>query len=131
MSETTIPWGALPYYQLHFIVSGNGELFAEKLMARTRKKTEGVIHKKIIDVWWEGGTITDRLNQDTELKSLLKEVLLEEEEIFIDPTENCIRIHSGWKAEHKVELSKSTIQAYDIIAGHVKKFMSELTVPNV
>ena len=128
MSEITTPWGALTYYQMHFVVLGNGELFAEQLMARTRKRTEGIMHKKIMDVWWEGRAIADQLNRDADLKLLLKEVLLEEGEIYVDPTENCIRIHSGWKAEHRVEISKNALQAYNIIAGHVKKFISELRI---
>jgi hypothetical protein len=128
MSELTTPWGALPYYQMHYIVLGNGKLFAEQLVARTRKRTKGFVRKEILDVWWEGGNIVNVLNQDTELESLLKKVLLEEGEIYIDPTENCIRIYSGWKPERKIEISRDALQAYNMIAGHVKKFMSELTV---
>jgi hypothetical protein len=130
MSEPTTPWGALPYYQMHFVVLGEGKRLAEQLVARTRKRTKGIIHKEIIDVWWEGGSIATKLNNDADLKSLLKEVLLEEDEIYIDPTENCVRIHSGWKAEHKVEISKNALQAYNTIASHVKKYMSELTITN-
>lgn len=128
MSELTTPWGALPYYQMHYIVLGNGKRFAEQLVARTRKRTKGFVHKEIVDVWWEGGNIVNVLNQDMELKTLLKKVLLEEGEIYIDPTENCIRIYSGWKPERKVQISKDALQAYNIIAAHVKKFMSELTI---
>lgn len=128
MSEMIIPWGALPYYQIHFIVLGNSELFTEQLMARTRKRTEGIIHKKIVNVWWEGGVIADQLNRDTDLKLLLKEVLIKENDIFIEPIDNCTRIHSGWKAEHKMEMDKNTLQVFDIVAGHIKKFISELRI---
>ena len=121
MSEMIIPWGALPYYQIHFIVLGNSELF-------TRKRTEGIIHKKIVNVWWEGGVIADQLNRDTDLKLLLKEVLIKENDIFIEPIDNCTRIHSGWKAEHKMEMDKNTLQVFDIVAGHIKKFISELRI---
>ncbi|MGH9910394.1 MAG: hypothetical protein ACRD32_07110, partial [Nitrososphaerales archaeon] len=90
MSELTIPWGALPYYRMHFVVLARAKPFVESLMAQTRKKTKGVIHKEIIDVWWEGGRMAEVLNHDDNLKALLKEVLLEEDEIYIDQTENCI-----------------------------------------
>ncbi|MEE8132012.1 MAG: hypothetical protein V3T40_00360 [Nitrososphaerales archaeon] len=128
MSELITPWGALPYHQMHFVVLGNGQRFAEELMARTRKRTKGVIHKKVIDVWWEGGIIAEQLNHDADLILLLKEVLLEEGEIYIDPTENCTRIYSSWKAEHNVEISKNALQAYNAIAGYVKNCMSGLTI---
>lgn len=129
MSELTIPWGALPYYRMHFVVLARAKPFAESLIAQTRKKTKGVIHKEIIDVWWEGGRMAEELNRDDNLKTLLKEVLLEEDEIYVDPTENCIRVYGGWKGEQKVEISKKTLEAYNIIAGHVKKLISELAVP--
>ncbi|MFQ5940980.1 MAG: hypothetical protein ACE5KA_04700 [Nitrososphaerales archaeon] len=128
MADLPTAWGALPYCQMHFVVLGDGKRFAEVFVARTRKKTSGVMNKKIIDVWWEGGIVAEQLNHDADLKLLLKEVLLDEDAIYIDPTENCIRIHNGWKAEGTVEISSNTVQAYNTIAGHVKKFLSELTI---
>lgn len=130
MSEQPIPWGALPFYQRHFIVLGNVKSYTENLLARTRTKTKGVMHKQIIDVWWEGGRIADTLNQDAELKELLKEVLLEEKEMYIDPIEDYVRIYSNWKPERSVEISEKALEAYDRISGHVKKLISELTVTN-
>ena len=129
MSELTIPWGALPYYRMHFVVLAKAKPFAESLIAQTRKKTKGVIHKEIIDAWWEGGRMAEVLNHDNNLKALLKEVLLEEDKIYIDPTANCVRVYGGWKGEQTVEISKKTLEAYNIIAGHVKNLMSELAVP--
>ncbi|MGH9923041.1 MAG: hypothetical protein ACRD38_09840 [Nitrososphaerales archaeon] len=126
MSEFIPPYGALPYYQTHFIVAGNGRLFEDRLIARTRKKTKGVIRKEVVDLRWEGGRIAERLNSDSNLKSLLTTVLLEEGDIYIDPTENGIRIYSSWKPEYKVEMSKQALEAYDIVAGHVKRYVSEL-----
>lgn len=128
MSEPTTPWGALPYCQMHFVVLGNAREYVEHLVARTRKKTKGVIHKTITDVWWEGGIIADQLNRDVPLNSLLKEVLLEEGEIYIDPVENCVRIHGEWKFEYELEMSKKALEAYNTIAAHVKKFMTEVTI---
>ena len=127
MSEFIPPYGALPYYQTHFVVSGNGRIFENKLIARTRKKTKGVIHKQVVELRWEGGQIADKLNNDSNLKSLLITVLLEEGNICIDPTENGIRIYSDWKPEYKIEMSKQALEAYNIIAGHVKSYLSELT----
>jgi hypothetical protein len=127
VSEFIPPYGALPYYQTHFIVAGNGRVFEDRLIVRTRKKTKGVIHKQVIDLWWEGGQIADKLNGDANLKSLLKTVLLEEGNIYIDPTENGIRVYSDWKPEYKVEMSRQALEAYNIIAGHLKSYLAELT----
>lgn len=126
MSEFIPPYGALPYLQTHFVVAGNGRIFEDRLIARTRKKTKGVIRKEVVDLSWEGGQIADRLNGDSNLKSLLTTVLLEEGNIHIDPTENGIRIYGDWKPEYKIEMSKQSLEAYNIIAGHVKSYLSEL-----
>ena len=123
ISKRVTPWGALPYHQAHFVVICNGKNITERLLARTRKRTKGIIHKEIIDVWWEGGSIADQLNQDIELKSLLKEILLEEGDIYLDPTENCVRIHSSWKADQKYKINNISIQVYNIIARHLNKFI--------
>lgn len=128
MSEFVPLYGALPYYQTHFVISGNGRAFENQLIARTIKKTKGIIKKQVIDAWWEGGNIADRLNKDANLRALLIEILSEEGNIYIDPTENGIRIYSDWKFEYKIDISKKALEAYNIIAGHVKNYLSELTV---
>jgi hypothetical protein len=125
MSEFIPPYGALPYYQTHFVVMGNGKALEEALVARTRKKTRGVVKKEIVDLYWEGGDIAERLNGDANLKSLLTKVLLEENEIRIDPTENGIRIYGDWKPEYRVEMSREALEAYDIIAGYVKSYLAQ------
>lgn len=126
MSDFIPPYGALPYYQTHFVVAGNGRVFEDRLIARTRKKTKGVIRKEIVDLRWEGGQIADRLNSDSNLKSLLRTVLLEEGDICIDPTENGIRIYGSWKPEFKTEMSRQALETYDMIAGHVKSYLLEI-----
>jgi hypothetical protein len=52
-------------------------------------------------------------------------VLKDEGDIFIDPTDNAIRIYSRFKAEHELNLSKEGIEAFNIIAGHVKQMIKE------
>jgi hypothetical protein len=126
MSDFIPPYGALPYCQAHFVVAGNGRVFEDRLIARTRKKTKGIIRKEVVDLRWEGGQIADRLNSDSNLKSLLRTVLLEEGDICIDPTENGIRIYGSWKPEYKIEMSKQALETYDMIAGHVKSYLLEL-----
>ncbi len=119
-------YGALPFYQIHFVVKGNGKVFEELLVARTRKRVRGVISKSVEDVWWEGGKIAERLNNDTRLKQLLL-TILKDDDIFIDPVENAVRIYSRFKIESEVtrHLSREAIEAYNIIAGHVRSIMKE------
>lgn len=119
-------YGALPFYQIHFVVKGDGKMFEELLLARTRKRVRGVIKKSVEDVWWEGGKIVERLNNDSRLKRLLLSVL-KDDDIFIDPVENAVRIYTRFKMESDVtrHLSKEAIEAYNIIAGHVKSIMKE------
>ncbi len=125
VSSNIHAYGVLPFYQIHFIIKSNGKIYGELLLARTRKKVTGVVNKRIEDVWWEGGKIADRLNNDTRLKELLMHVLNYEGDIFIDPTDNAIRIYSRFKVEHELNLSKETIEAFNIIAGHVKQMIKE------
>ncbi|MFQ5920960.1 MAG: hypothetical protein ACE5JV_02970 [Nitrososphaerales archaeon] len=123
-SEYVEPYSAIPYYQFHFVVSTNGRNPGDRVVARTRKKTKGVIHKQVTDVWWEGGPIAKELNGDSQLRSLLTTVLLEENDIYIDPAESGVRIYGDWKPEHKVKISKEAVEAFDIIAGHVKRYIA-------
>lgn len=120
-------YGALPYYQIHFVVKGNGKMFEELLLARTRKRVRGLVSKRVEDVWWEGGKIAERLNTDSRLKQLLLTVLKHDDDIFIDPVENAVRIYTRFKIESEVMryLTKDAIEAYNIIAGHIKGIMRE------
>ncbi len=88
-----------------------------------------IVQKEVVDVQWEGGEIANRLNADSNLKSLLAMVLLEECEIRIDPQPNIIRIYGRWKPEYKVEMSKEILETCDVIAGYVKRYLAELAVP--
>jgi len=119
-------YGLLPSYQLQFIVKGNGRIYGQLLLARTRRKVSGIINRRVEDVWWEGGKIADVLNGDSRLKKLLLDILTYEGDIFVDPTDNVVRIYSRFKGENELIIRKESIEAFNIIAGHVKKMMSEL-----
>lgn len=127
MSEPIPLYGALPYCQLHFVVPGNGRRFEDVLIARTTRKIRGIVSKHATNIRWEGGHIAEVLNADTNLQSLLSKVLVEEGDIRIDPTENGVRIYGRWRAEYKVRIGREVLEAYDIIAGHVKQYLAELT----
>ena len=126
MSEPVPTYGALPYYQFHFVVSGGRGIPAERLLARTRKRVRGVIHRRITELYWEGSELAGRLNADSELKSLLTTVLLEEDDIHVDPAGSNVRIYSNWRPEYKAEMSREALEAYDRIAGHVRQYIAEV-----
>ncbi len=41
--------------------------------------------------------------------------------IFVDPTSNGIRIYGKWKNSYDFGITKELFDAYDNIAGHIKK----------
>ncbi|RMF30698.1 MAG: hypothetical protein D6752_03585 [Candidatus Nitrosothermus koennekii] len=111
--------GALPVYQIQFFIKGKHRV-DDTLLARTRHK-KSRLSKKIVEVHWEGSYIADELNKDKELLELLKKVLIDEGDIFIDPVEDGVRIYGRWRPEYAIKISKDAIEAYNIIAKHVKE----------
>ncbi len=114
-------YGTLPVYQIHFFVKGRS-WSDEILIARTRHKSS-ILDKKVIEVHWEGGMLANDLNSDKELTELLKIVLLEVGDIFVEPVKDGVRIHSRWMPIYAIRLSKDAIKAYNMIARHVKKHL--------
>ena len=41
--------------------------------------------------------------------------------IFVDPTDNGIRIYGKWKNSHDFGITKELFDIYDTIAGYIKK----------
>jgi len=93
-----LPWGAQDRFQAHFIVKRE---FGEKVLdftARTRLKTTGHFgSKKVTGVKWEGGKLADELNSDSSLNDMITKQSVNEATIFVDPTDNGIRIYGKWK----------------------------------
>ena len=117
-----LPWGAQDRFQAHFIVKRE---FGEKVLdftARTRLKTTGHFgSKKVIGVTWEGGKIAEDLNADSSLNKIITKQSVNDAIIFVDPTDNGIRIYGKWKNSYDFGITKELFNAYDNIAGHIKK----------
>lgn len=107
-------YGALPLYQIHFIIKGRR--IDDTLLARTRHR-----RGNRLEVWWEGSILANELNSDKELISLLERIITQEGDIFIDPLKDSVRIYSRWRSQHSLKLSNDAIKAYNIIAKHVKR----------
>ena len=121
-----LPWGAQDRFQAHFVVQqeiGNDtESWRLRRVARTRLKTTGHFgSKKIIGVTWEGGKLAEDLNTDSSLNEMIANQSVNDAIIFVDPTENGIRIYGKWKNSYDFSITKELFDIYNNIAGYIKK----------
>ena len=117
-----LPWGAQDRFQAHFIVQKD---IGEKLLnltARTRLQTTGYFgSKKITGVTWEGGQLADELNTDSSLNKMIAKQSLNDATIFVDPTDNGVRIYGKWKNSYDFGITKELFAIYNKIGGYIKK----------
>ena len=117
-----LPWGAQDRFQAHFIVQQNPGDKLLNLTARTRLKTTGHFgSKKIIGVTWEGGKLAEDLNAASSLNELIAKQSVNDAIIFVDPTDNGIRVYGKWKNSLDFGVTKELFDIYDKIAGYIKK----------
>ena len=117
-----LPWGAQDRFQAHFIVQQNSGEKVIDFTARTRLKTTGHFGtKKIIDVTWEGGKLAEDLNADSSLNEMITSQSVNDATIFVDPTDNGIRIYGKWKNSYDFSITKELFNIYNNIAGYIKK----------
>ena len=118
-----IPFGALEYYQFHYIVKCKTNLDPAMFLAKCTPITTGHFrNKRVIDVNWSGGRLAEVLEADRDLTEKLKLVLLEEGEIKIDPTGDHIRIYSKWKQDQDLKFDAQIFEVINTIAYHIKQF---------
>ncbi|MEM3159598.1 MAG: hypothetical protein QXJ74_02325 [Nitrososphaera sp.] len=116
-----LPYGTLGYYQVHYIVD-TGNANTEQVLARCEPMTKGHFsEKRVVAVRWTGyPAFAERLQNDSRLTELLKEVLLHEGEIRVDPLDGHVRIYGGWNHEENLQANQAMVEAADLIAGHVR-----------
>lgn len=116
-----LPWGAQDRYQAHYIVRKDSGEKTLDYLARTILDTEGHFgSKKIKDVRWEGGKLAKTLNSDSTLKDMIQRQSVKDATIFVDPTDDAIRIYGKWKNSFEFGITKELFEIYDKIAGHIK-----------
>jgi hypothetical protein len=116
-----LPWGAQDRYQAHYIVRKDSGEKTIDYLARTILDTEGHFgSKKIKDVRWEGGKLAKTLNSDSALKEMIQRQSVKDATIFVDPTDDAIRIYGKWKNSFEFGITKELFEIYDKIAGHIK-----------
>jgi hypothetical protein len=125
-NENDLPsYGALDYFQMHFIVMGSVSNPSE-LIAKCKASTSGHFSKKhVVRINWEGGKIAEIVSNDQQLDSFLRNVLLEEGEIYIDPLEDHVRVYGKWKHQQELRLYEELVQTMDRICYHVKAFVNK------
>lgn len=116
-----LPWGTQDRFQAHFIVrkdSGNNVL---DYTARTILSTKGHFgSKKIKNISWNGGKLAEILNADSTLNKMIQKQSVKDATIFVDPTDNVIRIYGKWKNNFEFGITKELFEIYDKIASHIK-----------
>ena len=122
MQDSTIsPWGAQDRFQAHFIVKIN-VASPSKYVARTVLKTKGhFAAKKVESVTWDGGLLADELNRDSQLNDLIAKQSVRDATIFVDPSDNGVRIYGKWEDSYEFKITKDMYAIYDKIAECVKR----------
>ncbi|MBA0908259.1 MAG: hypothetical protein ITD33_04085 [Nitrosarchaeum sp.] len=118
-----LPWGALDRYQAHFIVRMQPYDNVIDYVTKTKLSTKGHFSsKKLLKITWDGtGKLARMLNQDDSLNDLIVKQSIDDATIYIEPTDNAIRIRSKWKNHLDFGITSELFEIYDKIAGHIKK----------
>lgn len=120
-----LPYGALPYFQIHYLVEPVNISNPSSYMAKCRAKTKGHLQeKRITGIEWVGGRLAERLGSDKELTEMLKPLMLKEGEISIDPQKDRVRVYTKWKREDKLQFDPEFFQVVERIARTIKKLES-------
>ena len=114
-------WGAQDRFQAHFIVKID-TANPSKCVAKTVLQTSGHFNgKKIESVSWNGGLLAEELNKDSALNELIAKQSIKDASIFVDPSDNGVRIYSKWKNSFEFNITKDMYAIYNKIAEHVRK----------
>ena len=115
-----LPWGAQDLFQAHFIVRKESDNKMD-YTAKTILSTSGHFgSKKVVDVTWNGGKLAEILNNDSSIKKMIIKQSVKDATIFVDPSDNGIRIYGKWKSSYEFGITKEMFSIYDKIAGHIK-----------
>ncbi len=120
-----LPYGTLPYFQIHYLVEPVNISNPSSYMAKCRPKNKGLFEeKRITEIEWIGGRLAERLASDKELTEMLKPLMLKEGEISIDPQKDRVRVYTKWKREDKLQFDPEFFQVVERIARTIKKLES-------
>jgi len=125
-----LPYGSLQYYQAHYILKSESKENGS-FLARCEPVTKGRFDgKRVVTVRWTGsGKFAETLQEDAKLTEMLKEVMLREGEISVDPLDVHIRIYGKWVHEDAFVFNQTMLEIADRIAGHIKARLRVLGDP--
>ncbi len=117
-----IPWGAQDRFQAHFIVRKDVGTAVGNYLAKTKLTTKGHFGAKtVVKVEWNGpGSLASKLNGDNELNEMIAKQSIKNATIYVEPTEEAIRIRSKWDNHIAFGITKELYEIYNKIAGHIK-----------
>ncbi len=115
-------WGAQDRFQAHFIVRKDADTGVGNYVAKTQLTTQGHFGAKtIIKVEWNGsGSLAAKLNEDNELKDMIAKQSIKNATIYVEPTDEVVRIRSKWDNHLAFGITQELFKIYDRIAGHIK-----------
>lgn len=118
-----LPWGAQDRFQAHFIVRKNPGKSVSNYLAKTILTTKGhFASKTVVKVEWNGsGSLAKNLNSDSELNEMIAKQTVNDATIYVEPTDNVVRIRNKWKNHLEFGISEELFWIYDRIAGHIKE----------
>ncbi len=122
---TPLPYGTLDYYQVHYIVE-TGDADTHQFFAKVEPITKGHFsEKRVVAVKWTGtNDFVEKLRQDERLTELLKQVLLHEKEVRIDPLDGHVRIYGRWNHDENLKANSAMVEIADIIAERIKSCLN-------
>ena len=117
-----LPWGAQDRFQAHFIVRKDTGAAVVNYVTKTQLTTKGhFAAKTVVKVTWNGsGSLTSKLNNDNELNDMIAKQSVKNATIYVEPTDNVVRIRSKWDNHLAFGISQELFEIYDRIAGHIK-----------
>ncbi len=117
-----IPWGAQDRFQAHFIVRKDAGNAVGNYLAKTILTTKGHFGSKtVVKVEWNGpGSLASKLNGDNELNKMIAKQSIKNATIYVEPTDEAIRIRSKWDNYIAFGITKELYEIYNKIAGHIK-----------
>jgi hypothetical protein len=124
-----LPYGALPYYQVHYIIRSLNIEDPALFMARCVPVLGGSVRNKdVVGLRWIGGRLAELLRSDKDLSEILQPLIREQGEISIDPQKDRVRIYAKWKREDKLRFELNFFKAVERIAATIEELAKKYSL---
>lgn len=124
-----LPYGALPYYQVHYIIRSLHIEDPALFMARCVPELgHSLRNKDIVGLRWIGGRLAELLRSDKDLSEMLQPLMQEQGEISIDSQNDRVRIYAKWKREDKLKFDLKFYKAVERIASTVRELSKKYSL---